>query len=144
MLEVYVDGLVQNCNSNWVTAVVLSMLWINGTCGLDNPWNSYQWQFHNFFIIVTQPRRSDVLGHLWETEFETLMKRTFIPPYPPPPPPPPPPTPTPTPTPTPWTKWPPFHRRHFSHAFSWMKSFVFWLLIKYNLRLFLGVQLTVF
>ena len=44
---------------------------------------------------------------------------------------------------SPWTKWSQFiSQTIFSHAFSWMKSFVFWL--KINWSLFLRVQLTIF
>ena len=37
-----------------------------------------------------------------------------------------------------WRKWPPFSQTIFSDAFSWMKSFVFWL--KLHRSLFLMVQ----
>ena len=42
---------------------------------------------------------------------------------------------------SPWTKWPPFWQTTFWNAFSWMKSFVFW--IEFHWSVFLRVQLTI-
>ena len=41
----------------------------------------------------------------------------------------------------PWIKWPPIWQTIFSDAFSWMKSFLFWL--KFHWSLFVRIQLTI-